>query len=481
MSRRDAAYQMFLTAGGFLLFVSLFALWHGASSGSGGLREAVTSRWEGGKAYLFRTSASSNEATLSHYSWHQCIGGAEWGNEGRPFAGRGIHTRRCHFKNVCVRLLPLDASVGLKWDTDTNTTIELTYYKNPLLVGGTKIWSTTQGGDEESWLMTDRDHNLTTKTVFEEVPKELKKVETPTVLMGSFWPHNFGHAIGDDLFPAFRLLRQFNLLRPDNYYAFHQSCDFRGGEIGCKNAEAVTSALTTRPYQKLGGELFPNTEEAVCFADLVMGPNALTMRVADERAWPDMITRMKENFGLRPLKSPLKKHKVVVIEKHGRRTWLNYEEVREHIEETYGVETLLVNPAELTIEEQIRLLDQTTVLVTPPGGVSFSSPFLHEGAAAIYVEYWDTTHERSFPMDQEVYTWNPSLHALFYPLARADLSLNRTALDPVTLSHFVNDEMGLWQGYSNVRINLDRLDVYLRDAFVHTSRSIGVGLPPGLR
>ncbi|GAA5905305.1 hypothetical protein JCM6882_003740 [Rhodosporidiobolus microsporus] len=464
-ARRDGVWQLVVM--GALCLVS-FSLTSFARTSSG---DAFSSRLSSKALHYF----SSQDPDVERFSWHQCIGGGEWGNSGEAlFGGNSVRERHCRFSNVCVRLLPLDQ---FQHDSETNTTVELTYYKSPMLLGGPEIWSTTQDEDKP-WLMTDRDHFLTKRTVYEAMPRNVRFVEEPTVLMGSFWPHNFGHALGDDLFPAYRLLRNFDLVRPDNYYVFHQSCRQRGGDVGCENAKAIASTLSTHEYQHVGGDLFPDTETTTCFADVVMGPATLSMRHVDERSWPEMVKHMKKTIGLQANK-PLKKHKVVVIRKNGRRTWLNYQEVQEHIEQTYGVETLLVDPARLTVPEQLALLDETTVMVTPPGGVSFSSTFLHKNAVAIYAEWWSEAQGRSFPMDQEVYTWNPDIHPLFYPLSRSDLSLDRSAIDPQQLATL--DDNQIAQGYSNITISLPRLDLYLRTAFAHASKGMGMRLPPGLR
>ncbi|GAA5972796.1 hypothetical protein JCM11641_003945 [Rhodosporidiobolus odoratus] len=462
--RRDACTQLLITCGSILILFTLFSLFRTSDGDS-----------YSKKVYSSASSLLTRESTdLSRFSWHQCISGAEWGNSGTALPGDPVRNRQCHFKNVCVRLLPLSE---FKHDTDTNTTIELTYYKSPMLKDGPEIWDEPRR-EAKPWLMTDRDHYLSRREVWEPLPKGARFVKEPTVLMGSFWPLNFGHALGDDMFPAFRLLKQFELVRPDNYYAFHQSCTQRGGPVGCENSLALATVLTSRPYQQLGGELFPDSSTQTCFADLVMGPNALTMRNVDERSWPDMVQHMKQHVGIEP-NGPLKKHRVVVIEKHGRRTWLNYKEVREHIADVYGVETLLVDPAKMSVPEQLELLERTTVMLTPPGGISFSSTFLHKMAVAIYVEWWSNAKGRSFPMDQEVYTWNADLHPLFFPLQLRDLSLDKAALDASLLQQF--DEDQLWQGYANVTMPLDRLDVYLRSAFAHVSEGLGMKLPPGLR
>ncbi|GAA6033699.1 hypothetical protein JCM8097_004388 [Rhodosporidiobolus ruineniae] len=466
--RRHAAGQLMLTCGGLLVFFLIFAAIPGGSH-SQQVREHISNGVGAAHRYL-----TAQDRQVERFSWHQCLGGAEWGNEGWPFPGvTPVKHRHCHFKNVCVKLLPID---HLRYDTETNYTVGLTYYKSPLLAGGPEIWSTTQS-NEEPWLMTDRDHYLLKTESLEPMPKNRRFVKEPTVIMGSFWPQNFGHALGDDSLPAFRLLRQYELVQKDNYYVFHQSCKQRGGDVGCKNERGVMEFLTTKPYQEIGGELFPDADTEVCFADVVMGPNEVTMRRVDERAWPDMIQHMKRQAGIKP-NGPIKKHKVVIIEKHGRRTWLNFKEVREHIEKTYGVETILINPAAMTVKEQMALLDATTVLVTPPGGASFSSEFLHKGATAVFAEWWSERDQRSYPMDQEIYTWNADLHPLFYPLTRYDLTLDRSAIHPDVLAK--NTDEVLWQGWSNVTINLPRLDVYLRAAFVHSSQAIGIKLPPGL-
>ncbi|GAA5879965.1 hypothetical protein JCM8547_008602 [Rhodosporidiobolus lusitaniae] len=464
--KREAFSQLLLTCAATVVFFSLFALFHTSSSASRSLTSRISE-----KAHIY---FSARDADVDKFSWHQCVGGAEWGNSGERMPGEQVRQRSCHFKNVCVRLVPIGAK---QYDTDLNATIELTYYKSPMLLGGPQVWSTSQPADAP-WLMSDRNHYLSKKDVYEPMPTNVQFVKTPSVLMGSFWPHNFGHALGDDMFPAFRLLRNFGLVRKDNYYIFHQSCQQRGGDVGCKNAMSIAETLTSRPYQQAGGELFPDADTTTCFADVVMGPSELTMRQKDERSWPDMVQHMKEQVGLRP-NSQLKKHKVVIIEKHGRRTWLNYQAVREHVEQEYGVEAVLVNPAELSVPEQLALFEETTVLITPPGGISFSSTFLHKDSVAIYVEWWSESHGRSFPMDQEVYTWNADVHPLFYPLSRSDLTLDRSALDGPTLANNSDDQ--LWQGWANVTINLPRLDLYLRTAFAHSSLGLGIKLPQGLR
>lgn len=47
----------------------------------------------------------------------------------------------------------------------------------------------------------------------------------------------------------------------------------------------------------------------------------------------------------------------------------------------------IINPGRLSISEQMSALQDTTVLVTPPGGLSFAAMYLSVGANAIFVEY----------------------------------------------------------------------------------------------
>ena len=46
----------------------------------------------------------------------------------------------------------------------------------------------------------------------------------------------------------------------------------------------------------------------------------------------------------------------------------------------------LVDPAALSVPAQILELASATVIISPPGGISFSAMFLSRGASAIFAE-----------------------------------------------------------------------------------------------
>lgn len=147
-------------------------------------------RSSGRSANLTRTNAASllgKTKDVDRYSWHQCIGGSEYDNSGNWIGTYAAMQRKCHFKNVCVRLLPYaNDAQGPPNDRMNNETIEMTYFQPPALIGGPRIWSTSQN-DGDAWLKTDRDHFLRKVNAYEPMPTDVRYVTEPTVVSGSFW------------------------------------------------------------------------------------------------------------------------------------------------------------------------------------------------------------------------------------------------------------------------------------------------------
>jgi hypothetical protein len=65
----------------------------------------------------------------------------------------------------------------------------------------------------------------------------------------------------------------------------------------------------------------------------------------------------------------------------------------------FGVETIVINPGEMTIAEQISVAQQATVTFSPCGGISYFNAFLRDGATAIVADYWDVNENASVNMD----------------------------------------------------------------------------------
>lgn len=91
----------------------------------------------------------------------------------------------------------------------------------------------------------------------------------------------------------------------------------------------------------------------------------------------------------------------------------------------YGIETLVINPGEMTIIEQISIAQRATVTFSPCGGISFFNAFLRDGATAIVADYWDSTLNASTSM--EGYFWD---RVLGHQTLRYSVELSEITIEP---------------------------------------------------
>ena len=88
-----------------------------------------------------------------------------------------------------------------------------------------------------------------------------------------------------------------------------------------------------------------------------------------EGIWREFIRVIKAHYRIDFLHRP-PKQKITILRKNGRRTLTNYEELREHLEKRFAIEVDIIAPADYPLGEQIAVLRDTTVVVSPCGGVS---------------------------------------------------------------------------------------------------------------
>lgn len=116
--------------------------------------------------------------------------------------------RRCHFRNVCLNRTsgrvsfyrPLEHSQVPLVDTSFSTGMP-----KPFLFIRAQIPANFS-------FAVDVTYSPLPESEYEEMREHVGIIYEP------FWPANFGHALGDDIFPFWRLLRRFKLLDARNGY-----------------------------------------------------------------------------------------------------------------------------------------------------------------------------------------------------------------------------------------------------------------------
>lgn len=186
---------------------------------------------------------------------------------------------------------------------------------------------------------------------------------------------------------VYRLAKAFGLWnRRDLQVIFHPECSTRGGDNvrGCEHHQEMSEMLLDRPLESKKTPLWAGGKP-VCFKNLLVGTRQLGMGTPSEGIWPPFVREIKQHFGLALTPKP-RKQKISIFRKNGRRTFTNYDALAAHLRRRFGVEVELIDPASFTIKDQIFKLEKTTVIVSPCGGVSFSSMFLPPGASAVFAE-----------------------------------------------------------------------------------------------
>ncbi|KAI5477587.1 glycosyltransferase family 61 protein [Pseudohyphozyma bogoriensis] len=375
---------------------------------------------------------------------------------------------RCHFKNVCIRLLePLDPYATYP-TMNPPSSVEMIYYRPSSAREAPVFWYDGHSNDMP-WVRIDRDSGLTPSFKFNELPQDAwwAPAET-TVLTEAFWPENFGHALGDDYLPVYRLAKSFSLWSRDIGVIFHPSCARRDDPLrGCSHHSEIAPLLLSRPVETDISDLWPADDSPVCFKNLLVGTRELGMGYSGE-SWPGFVAEMKKYVGV-PEFPKLKKQKISIFLKRGRRTLLNYEELRDHLVKRFEVEVELKDPSEFSLEEQIAWMQSTSVVVSPCGGVSFSAIFLPPGASAIFVDYWNANWNSTAQMERHIYSYNSLVTPFYYPLEFGDLSYDPLKLpEEAKKSDFV-----LYRDYVNVNVSLERMERYVLAALLQAEVSFG--------
>jgi hypothetical protein len=317
--------------------------------------------------------------------------------------------RTCMFTNVC-------------WSGKS-----LTYY-----TGGIDRIRSFDSGDLSGVGLFPEDF-MTINYVGEELPIDVRDEQIPAdavwhdapvaAYYEPFIPGNFGHYLLEELYPVYLAQRTFGVLGRDVQVVYTVTCA-RWPSCVAMNA-AWLRLLSTRA----SWELMPPTP--VCFSALLLGTNAWagerpfgepqTGRGSTVSDFRDYAIR---SLGLDPDRVPLR-HSIVVLEKTCcRRMVTNLNDTVAVIRREFpGVPCRVVRPAELSAAEQVDLMLDTTVLVTPEGGISYVALFLARGSAAVFIDNWDPVAGASHHLDGFIWGFLPDLQDMYYPVRREEITL----------------------------------------------------------
>eukprot|EP00741_Cyanophora_paradoxa_P001308 tig00000478_g1264.t1 len=299
-----------------------------------------------------------------------------------------------------------------------------------------------------------------------------------------YMPGNFGHALGDFVFPVWVVTRDFGIETRDIQVLLENNCSLYESfnDTTCRTVQEMWPGVTDRRPALF--HLYAPEEGLLCFRRLVAG-TARRGFVFEGRRWPAFIDHFSAAIGVDPAAGPGPgPPRVAFARKRGRRELLDDEAVAAALAAQLGVAVDMVDPRGLSVLEQARLMRGYAVLVSPCGGISFLGSFLAPGAAAVFVDWFNVSSHRSERMEAYVWTWEHRIKSYYYPVLREELRINHARMMETRLDR--ENEQQIVRNFADVRLNLDRLLLFVYHALRHAQRSFAFEwdppqLPPALR
>lgn len=423
--------------------------------------------------------------------------------------GSNAYSRVCHFQSVC-------------WDRSERTFV---YYRNPstshppaastqdpeaaTAAGNDSAWRASIPGEFvavgkfgiEQWPGLKRPQDLFLPLIERPGPIPAAAAafapEAVHVFFRSFWAENFGHALGDDMLPAFALMSIFGLLTRDvklltpNDVA--QTCLEAGSSDAHRHARRILRDLAAIMYDHTIGEMSEDPMYApasdaplggggvdtiprhTCLTSLLVGHSMTGMAYDGDRYFSAFIdhtirSAMQQYPSVRQAAEvPLDRQRVVVIEKRGRRALLNAAELAAHIRATFRVQVSVVNPAELKLVDQVAVMLSSTLVVTPPGGISLACAFVRARTPVIFIGYWSPTNGRSELLEGYLWPHVRRIVTLHYKVRRSEV----TVLPPGDANRASEWD---YQFYGGTSVDLKRMTRLVASGLSVAEREL-----PGLR
>lgn len=177
-------------------------------------------------------------------------------------------------------------------------------------------------------------------------------------------------------------------------------------------------------------ELFKSTKTPVCFKNLLVGTPNLSDDCTEGdhgRDWlPSLCNsgRMeqfwnfrqytKQNLGV--VDQPPKHHQVVIWDRaDGGRPLIGLDEIRDGVRTRFNVPVRMLEWSDYSIQDQLRIAGNTTVLITGPGAGSFAALYLPRGATQIRL------YESEFGMEFHIFNYLGYIHSEYRQAPNGDV------------------------------------------------------------
>lgn len=243
-----------------------------------------------------------------------------------------------------------------------------------------------------------------------------------------------------------------------------------------KYEENILAALTSRRIAEYRSYLASLNTKYVCFDKIMLGgqltlfdKRSVAENVGREQLLFNWRSRILEYHQYDPFFVP-KHHHIVITNKSyslwtgnktGRRNILNLDDVVTFVKTTYPNITVdTIEWHKVSFSKQLAILLNTTILISPCGGVSMNAPFLPIGSSAIIMDYYVT--------DPTIYQFKPGSSASMEGSLHNHFSHYRKLYYQVYgPQDYVFDVTGTndTRNLASIMVNMSRLHLLLETAF----------------
>jgi hypothetical protein len=249
---------------------------------------------------------------------------------------------------------------------------------------------------------------------------------------------NFGHIIADNMFPIYHALNELQLWNPDElrviWYDFNERCQNMKGmgrdkiRDDCMR-QAIKTMINTGFTKYKPWDFSDMKNETVCFKNVVLGVgqysyssylDALHSQGQGE-SWRKFRDFMRWKIaGIEPdtqQQQGPRPHQVLIVKREGMRRIVNHDIVVAGLRKQYpGLKIIESSMGSISLAQQVQLIANSTVIITPSGGISFATLFASEDTSVISFNFWIPSARKSSGMDQAFFQRIPYLRMFQYPI-----------------------------------------------------------------
>jgi hypothetical protein len=191
-----------------------------------------------------------------------------------------------------------------------------------------------------------------------------------------------------------------------------------------KKFKALASGISKRPLVDFKEYVGNFSARHICFEQMQVGGEIGVFQYQHRRnnvGREELFKGFRDNIlryhGVDPAHTPTR-HRITLTKKTSytfKRSIANLAEVEAFLKKTYpDIEVMTVDLSNHTLTDQFKILMDTSILITPCGGVSAFVPFLPVGAHAIITDFYVSKSEYGFTVGEsgsmEGGLWNHWAH-----------------------------------------------------------------------